>query len=262
MNLSQLSLAELERHFRAVTEEATLERLTLALRCDSRVGARSLAARWARRLARGRAERLRVAQLFALRGSLLRRGVRVVAGVDEVGVGPLAGPVVAAAVVLPERVELPGLRDSKRLSRTARDRLEAAIQQQAQAIAIGSVEPVEIDRLNIYRAALEAMRRAVKALATPPDHLLVDARTVPGVAAPQTAIVRGDDLDGSIAAASIVAKVHRDSIMDRLDAIYPGYGFGRHMGYGTPQHLAALQRLGPSPVHRRSFAPVAAFLPA
>jgi ribonuclease HII len=109
----------------------------------------------------------------------------------------------------------------------------------------------------VYRAALEAMRRAVLALGVAPDHLLVDARTVPGVTAPQTPLVGGDARDGSIAAASIVAKVHRDALMGRLDALHPGYGFARHKGYGTAEHLAALRRLGPSPVHRRSFAPVA-----
>src|SRR5690606_14347445 len=168
-----------------------------------------------------------------------------VAGVDEVGMGPLAGPVVAAAVVLPDRVELPGLDDSKRLLRGERERLAAAIRGQALAIAIGEVWPAELDRLNVYRAGLEAMRRAVAALAPAPEHLLVDARTVPGTAVPQTPIVQGDARDGSIAAASIVAKVHRDAIMRRLEDEHPGYGFARHMGYATREHLAALRRLGP-----------------
>jgi ribonuclease HII len=171
--------------------------------------------------------------------------------------GPLAGPVVAVAVILPERVDLAGLKDSKQLAPRAREKLAARIREQALACSAGKVPPAEIDRLNIRRAGLEAMRRAVVGLGLAPDHVLVDAHTIPGVAVAQTAIVGGDACDGSIAAASIVAKVHRDAIMRHLDDRYPGYGFRQHMGYGTEQHLAALRRLGPSPVHRRSFAPVA-----
>jgi ribonuclease HII len=170
--------------------------------------------------------------------------------------GPLAGPVVAAAVVLPERVALRGLDDSKRVPAPERERLAAAIRDQALALAIGEVWPDEIRRLNVYRAGLEAMRRAVLALGTPPDHVLVDARTIPGIEAPQTPLVGGDARDGSIAAASIVAKVYRDALMVRLDADFPGYGFAEHKGYATASHLAALRRSGPCPLHRRSFAPV------
>jgi ribonuclease HII len=162
---------------------------------------------------------------------------------------------VAAAVILPARVALTGLDDSKQVVRAARERLDAAIRAQALAIGIGEVWPEELDRLNVYRAGLEAMRRAVSALAIAPDHVLVDARTIPRIEAPQTALVRGDSRDGSIAAASIVAKVHRDAIMLRLEREHPGYGFARHMGYATREHLHALARLGPSPMHRRSFAP-------
>jgi ribonuclease HII len=210
-----------------------------------------------RRLARLRAERARQARLFALRARLRRGGLLHVAGVGEVGVGPLAGPVVAAAVILPDRVDLPGLADSKQLSRAARERLAAAIRAQASALGIGEVWPPELDQLNVYRAALEAMRRAVAALAPAAQHVLVDARRIPDIVAPQTALVGGDACDGSIAAASIVAKVYRDAIMRRLDGEHPGYGFARHMGYATAEHLAALRRLGPSRVHRRSFAPCA-----
>jgi ribonuclease HII len=163
---------------------------------------------------------------------------------------------VAAAVVLPDQIDLPGLNDSKLLTPAARERLEARIGEQAVAVAVAEVSRADIDRLDIRRASLEAMRRAVEALAVVPDHVLVDARTIPGIAMPQTALIHGDAIDGSIAAASIVAKVHRDAIMRRLHLSYPEYGFARHMGYATPQHLAALRRLGPTPAHRRSFAPV------
>jgi ribonuclease HII len=227
-----------------------------ALRGDPRRGARALLARVERRRLAHRAETARVARLFARRQQLLDAGARWVAGVDEVGVGPLAGPVVAAAVVLPERVDLPGLDDSKKLTPAARERLAAGIHEQAVAVRVAEVSRDEIDRTNILRASLEAMRRAVTGLDVQPDHVLVDARTIPGVDAPQTPIVHGDAEDGSIAAASIVAKVHRDAIMQQLHERYPGYGFGRHMGYPTRQHLEALRRLGPTPVHRRSFSPV------
>jgi len=207
-----------------------------------------------------RRERRRLAGLFALRARLLRAGARIVAGVDEVGVGPLAGPLVACAVILPERVELPGLDDSKRLSPQARERLAVKIREQALALGLGFLTPQEVDAFNVHRASLEAMRRAVLQLAMMPDHVLVDARTIPGITPPQTALVHGDAVDGSIAAASIVAKVHRDAFMVQLHERFPGYGFAGHKGYPTREHLAALRRLGPSPMHRRSFAPVAELL--
>ena len=233
-----------------------LARLARALGADPRAGARALAELAERRIEAARRERRRLAALFALRRALLRAGARAVAGVDEAGMGPLAGPVVAAAVVLPARVHLPGLDDSKRLPAPERERLAAAIHASALAVAVAELWPDEIDRRNIYRAGLEAMRRAVAALAVAPDHVLVDARTIPDLAVPQTPLVGGDALDGSIAAASIVAKVHRDALMRRLDAEYPGYGFAQHKGYATASHLAALRSRGPSPVHRRSFVPV------
>lgn len=236
---------------------ASLRRLAGALDADPRRGARALAERCRRRAAELDREARRFARLLRLRARLAAGGARVVAGVDEVGVGPLAGPVVAAAVVLPPRPRLPGLDDSKRLTRLARERLAEAIAGQAEDCAVAEVWVEEIDRRNIYQAALVAMQRAVEGLADRPDHVLVDARRIPGIAVPQTPIVGGDGCDASIAAASVVAKVHRDRIMERLDGTYPGYGFARHMGYATREHLRALRRLGVTPVHRRSFSPVA-----
>ncbi len=188
--------------------------------------------------------------------ALWESGVARVGGVDEVGVGPLAGPVVAAAVVLPPSIAIDGVRDSKKVSAARREVLAVAIVAEAMDHAIGVVSPAEVDRLNPYHGALEAMRRAVLGLAEPPEHLLVDARTVPGTPIAQTAIVRGDATVYSIAAASIVAKVHRDQIMAELDAVHPGYGFARNAGYGTAEHMRALESLGPCPAHRRTFAPV------
>lgn len=194
--------------------------------------------------------------LLRVERSLWRMGLTKVAGVDEVGVGPLAGPVVAAAVILPPSVRLRGIDDSKRLSQALRAELAEKIRAGALGVGIGVVEVDDIDRLNIYRAALEAMRRAVDALPVVPDHIVVDARHIPGVGVPQTPLIDGDARSYCVAAASIVAKVERDRMMEALDVQYPEYGFRTHMGYGTPQHLAAIDRFGPSPIHRRSFAPV------
>jgi len=257
MSAAGMPLAALRARCLATQSDAERERWLALLRADPRRGARSLVLALERRARAERAERARLRGLFALRARLLAAGARRVAGVDEVGMGPLAGPVIAAAVIFDHEPALPGLDDSKRLSRTARERLAEAIHAQALGVGFGVVEPAEIDRLNIHRAGLEAMRRAVLALAAEPDHVLVDARTIPALACRQTAIVGGDAKDASIAAASIVAKVARDALMRQLDERHPGWGFAEHMGYPTPRHLEALARLGPSPVHRRSFAPVA-----
>jgi ribonuclease HII len=246
------SLEQLAARLAAARSRPALHRLAASLRGDDRCGARALLRGCERQLA----ERRRLARLFARRERLRGAGARFVAGVDEVGVGPLAGPVVAAAVVLGDDVDLPGLDDSKCLTAAMRERLAREIRERAVAWAVAEVEAAEVDRLNVYRAALEAMRRAVLGLAVVPDHLLVDARRIPGVDPPQTALVDGDACDGSIAAASIVAKVHRDALMQRLDRRFPGYGFARHKGYATREHLRALHALGPCGVHRRSFAPV------
>ena len=189
---------------------------------------------------------------------LWRVGIRYVAGVDEVGMGPLAGPVVAAAVVLPPETRLDGVADSKVLRPAVREQLAAEIHRRALAVGIGLVEPDEIDRINIYQAGLRACRLAVEALGITPGFVLVDGREIPGLPMPQSAYPKGDSFVCSIAAASIVAKVHRDAPMRALDARYPEYGFAHHMGYSTAEHFAAIRAHGPSPVHRRSFAPVRA----
>jgi ribonuclease HII len=257
-----LPLAEVRRRLKDAADALSRAEWLAALREDPRAGAQALARALERRIGAELAEAERLEALFSRRRALRAAGMRCIAGVDEVGVGPLAGPVVAAAVVLPDDARLPGLDDSKRVDARARERLAAAIHAQAIAVAIGEVEPGEIDRLNIFRATLLAMGRAVAALGATPDHVLVDARTIPGLAVPQTAIIHGDALDASIAAASIVAKVHRDALMRKLETVYPGYGFARNVGYPTPEHLAALARRGPSPIHRHSFAPVAASMKA
>ena len=207
-----------------------------------------------------RDESARLLALTAHERRLWRRGVIRVAGVDEVGVGPLAGPVVAGAVMLPPDTFIPGVNDSKKLTAQQRDRLAAAIREEAWAMGIGAATVEEIDRLNILQASRLAMQRAVLALTLEPEHLLVDARTVPNVTMPQQGIVHGDALSQSIAAASIIAKVFRDDLMAELGRTYPGYGFEQHAGYPTVSHLKALKRLGPCAIHRRSFGPVKAAL--
>jgi len=187
---------------------------------------------------------------------LRRAGFRSIAGLDEVGRGSLAGPVVAAAVVLPARPRIRGLRDSKVLVRSRREALYEEIVARADAIGVGCVEVEIIDRINILQATKLAMREALAHLPEPPDHLLIDALTIREAAYPQRAIIDGDAISASIAAASIVAKVTRDRICDEMDARFPGYGFARHKGYGTRRHYAALMREGPCEWHRRSFAPI------
>ena len=181
----------------------------------------------------------------------------LVAGVDEVGRGPLAGPVVAAAVILPEGWECPGLTDSKKLSAQRRNALDARIRNEAVAWSLGRAEAAEIDELNIHAATLLAMQRAVAGLEPVPAHLLVDGRFTPGGPWTAEAIVGGDGTVAAISAASIIAKVARDALLVDLHVQYPDYGFDRHAGYPTAFHREALARLGPCPEHRRSFAPVA-----
>ncbi len=186
----------------------------------------------------------------------IAEGLWPLAGVDEVGRGPLAGPVVAAAVILDPQAVPDGLDDSKNLTPARRDELFALIAQSALAIGIASATAAEIDTINIRQATLLAMRRAVAALALPPAFVLVDGNDPPTLACPAESVIGGDAQIASIAAASIVAKVTRDAMMARLCARYPAYGFSLHAGYGTPRHRAALQAHGPCPEHRYSFAPV------
>jgi ribonuclease HII len=179
-----------------------------------------------------------------------------IAGVDEVGRGPLAGPVVAAAVILDPEQPIEGLADSKKLSEKRREALDRAIRERALCWALGRAEPEEIDRINILQASLLAMQRAVAGLATQPGLALVDGNRAPQLACRVRTIVGGDATEPSIGAASIIAKVARDREMVELDARYPGYGLAKHKGYPTKQHMEALQLLGVTEIHRRSFGPV------
>ncbi len=195
----------------------------------------------------------KLALMSAYENALREQGARYVAGVDEVGRGPLAGPVVAAAVILPADFDVLGVDDSKKLSEKKREELFEQIKEKAVAYAIGMRDPQRIDAINILEATKEAMADAILGLGVEPDHVLIDALTLKDVPIRQTGIVKGDARSVSIAAASILAKVTRDRMMVEYDAQYPGYGFAQNKGYGTAAHYAGLKTLGLTPIHRRSF---------
>ena len=191
--------------------------------------------------------------LWEIERSCFARGIGLVCGADEAGAGPLAGAVYAAAVILPPGLELEGLNDSKKVSPRKREELFAQIQAQAVAWAVASVDEGEIDRINILNARMLAMDRAIQALDPAPEYALIDGNRNTGIRCPNETVVKGDGRSASIAAASILAKVSRDRYMKEMDARYPGYGFARHKGYPTKAHYEALRRLGPCPIHRRTF---------
>jgi len=201
-------------------------------------------------------ERRRLYRLHSFERDAWKSGARFVCGIDEAGRGPLAGPVVACAVVVDKPIYLEFLNDSKIVPVARRELLNHAIRTRVIACSIGSASPGEIDRYNILAATKVAMGRALAGLGVSPCQVFVDAVNIPQCLFPQRPIIDGDAKCAVIAAASILAKVHRDSWMCEYDSLYPEYGFAQHKGYGTPEHLAALSRLGPSPIHRRSFSPV------
>jgi ribonuclease HII len=254
-DFADLSIVDLRCRFVDRGEPLTSAQLA-RLRAEPRAGARAVAAAVDRRARAERTEEERLDRLTEYERQLWDAGVVRVGGTDEVGMAPLAGPVIAAAVILAPGARLRGVDDSKKLSPEQRARLEPEIRRAAVAWAIGRAEVEEIDRINIYQAGLLALKRAVLALSPQPEHLLVDARRL-DLALPQQPILQGDAKSLTIGAASIVAKVHRDRLMAELDARHPGYRLAENKGYPTPDHLEALERLGPSPIHRRSFAPVA-----
>ncbi len=253
--LARMSVAELRIHFLGRERPLTAE-CEAALAADLRAGAQAVYQAVLKRRRENRSEGQRLRHLLEWESRLWAAGVTRIAGVDEVGVAPLAGPVLAAAVILPRDFRPRGIDDSKQLDAAARERLAAEIKASAVAWAVGASSVEEVDRINIYRASLLAMRRAVEGLAVAPEHLLIDARKLPELKVPQDGIVHGDALSLTIAAASIVAKTTRDALMTELDAVHPGYGFARHKGYPTAEHFRALRQLGACPLHRRSFAPV------
>ena len=225
-----------------------------ALEIDTRQGAHHLARQIRVRYRSNRSEGQRLHTLLRFEIELWSQGYSLVAGIDEAGMAPLAGPVVAGAVILPKNYKLRGLNDSKKiLDAETRQELAAQIKQDAVCWSFGFAEVEEIDRINIYHAGLLAMQRALQGLACLPDFVLVDARKIPHCPSPQRGIIRGDALSASIAAASIIAKTTRDAHMLEMDTLYAGYGFASHKGYPTPEHCRALKQLGALPIHRRSF---------
>ena len=195
----------------------------------------------------------RISQMLAYEQALWDKGVQFVAGIDEAGRGPLAGPVVAAAVVFPMDIAIPGIKDSKVLSASRRERLYDSILQQALEVTTGIVHEKEIDHINILQVTYLAMRKAIGSLKIRPGHLLIDGRPMPENFYPQTAIVQGDKKCYSVAAASIIAKVTRDRMMVEYDEMFPRYGFAQHKGYGTKAHFEAIRKHGPCEIHRKSF---------
>jgi ribonuclease HII len=250
------SIPELKERF-VDRERPVPKGLIEALESDARHGAQHLAKQIRARWRKNRAEGQRLHNLLRFEIELWAEGFNLVAGVDEAGMAPLAGPVIAGACILPRDYKLRGLNDSKQiLDETLRYELAKQIKADAIAWSVGRAEVEEIDALNIYHAGLLAMRRAVEGLGSQPDFVLVDARRIPYCTAPQRGIIKGDTLSASIAAASIIAKTTRDALMCEFDAVHPGYNFASHKGYPTPEHCRLLKELGAVSIHRRSFARV------
>ena len=222
---------------------------------DGRAGVQAAISKRKRELQKQVDEDLRLEKMLAYEKELYTQGIHLIAGVDEVGRGPLAGPVVAAAVILPKACKIPGLNDSKKIPKAKHKEIYEAVLQNAIAIGVGVKDNHVIDQVNIYEATKLAMMEAIGQLEPQPQHLLIDAMKL-DLPISQTSIIKGDANSLSIAAASIVAKVTRDQMMEEFDCEYPGYDFTQNAGYGTTNHLAGLHKLGVTPIHRRSFEPV------
>jgi len=251
--LQALPLSELKSRFEARAPTAA-ERA--ALESDRRAGARALPGKLEAAKEREKQLDRELRKRQAYERELWDEGLTLVAGCDEAGVSPLAGPIVAAAVILSPHDVITGVDDSKKLSPETRERLFDEVKSRAVTWGIGEAQPDEVDRLNPYHAGILAMSRALHALDPRPEHVLLDARRVPDFSVPQTPIIKGDALSHTIGAASILAKVHRDRLMVRYDAQFPGYGLAEHKGYPVAAHVAALMKLGPCAIHRRSYRPV------
>ena len=257
--MTQTSLTDIKRRY--VLEGRPLNAaIEAALRADRRPGARAILKAIERRRFENRAEGQRLRKLMRYEWSLWDRGVLQVAGVDEAGMSPLAGPVSAAAVMFAPGASISGVDDSKKLCAAERERLAAEIKRTAVAWSVGFAEVSEIDAINIYWASQLAMKRAIAGLKMRPLYILIDGRRIKDMEIAQQPIIRGDAKSLTIAAASILAKTARDALMHEFDARHPGYGFAKHKGYPVPEHLAALKALGACPIHRTSFGPVRSVL--
>ncbi len=250
-NLTTMTIAQIRAHIKSINrpDEAYLR----ALEQDPRAGVRAIAEQVRKKQKAQAREKARLEQMLTIEKKLRERGIQHIAGVDEAGRGPLAGPVVAAAVILPLDTLISGLNDSKALSEKRRAELFETIHNTALAIGVGKASPQEIDKYNIRNATHQAMCEALTALSISPDRVLIDGNAIPGSPFPEQAVIGGDRASLSIAAASVIAKVTRDRLMIDYHAQYPAYGFASHKGYGSADHLAALQKHGPCPIHRQSF---------
>jgi ribonuclease HII len=249
-DFARMTVEEISRYLKEAAPTAADISL---LHRDSRSGVRRLAERLSARAEAERKEQERLLAMLSYERAARENGYTYIAGVDEAGRGPLAGPVMAAAVILPEDFYLPGINDSKKLSPAKREELYTAITRDALAWGVGVGEVCEIEQYNILNATKLAMGRALLSLAIEPDFVLLDALELDGLPVPQLGLVSGDSLSQSVAAASILAKVTRDRWMCEMDKVFPGYGFALHKGYPTPEHRQALERLGPCDMHRISF---------
>lgn len=248
---SEMNLEKIQGYLNEMAEDQIVVVLD-ELRADGRKGVQRLVHHYEKQARKREEEHQRLRVLYEKERMLYSKGYQFIAGIDEVGRGPLAGPVVAACVILPLGLELKGLNDSKKVHPKRRAELAEIIKKKAVAWSVGRVEHQEIDRLNILQATKKAMIQGVEGLCPSPDYLLIDALRLP-LPIPQEGIVEGDSRCAAIAAASIIAKTYRDTFMEMIDQLYPEYGFKDHKGYGTPRHLEALERYGPCPLHRRSF---------
>lgn len=248
--MEKVAISEIKNEFMAA-EDTALPFLISTYEADDRAGVQALIAKARKTLEKLESERVRTEKLKEYENQYPQ--AQYICGIDEVGRGPLAGPVVAAAVVLPKDCDILYINDSKKLNAATRERLYDEIRQKAIAVGVGCISPQRIDEINILQATYEAMRQAIGNLGITPDILLNDAVTIPGVDIPQVPIIKGDAKSISIGAASIIAKVTRDRMMEEYGNFFPGYGFEKHVGYGTAEHIEALKKMGPTPIHRRSF---------
>ncbi|MCE5287073.1 MAG: ribonuclease HII [Pelosinus sp.] len=253
MNRTSMTVADITGLL--AKDEVSLESIAL-FKQDKRISVKRLIERWQQRQAQIAADRARVAELYVQEHALIAEGCTIIAGVDEAGRGPLAGPVVVGSVILPADAYLPLLNDSKKLTAEQRNKLYFAIKEQALAVNYEIVDREEIDRVNIYQATIAGMYRVIAGLKVKPEGVLIDAVPLPELSMTSVSLIGGDAISASIAAASIIAKVERDRLMMELDKEYPMYGFARHKGYGTKEHIAAIRKYGPCPIHRRSFEPI------
>ncbi|EEL49715.1 ribonuclease HII [Bacillus mycoides] len=251
--MQKVTIQEAECLLQEITNEED-ERFQMLTK-DERKGVQKLILKWYKQKELAQKEKEKFLEMSKYEKALREKGLAYIAGIDEVGRGPLAGPVVTAAVVLPEDFYIPGLNDSKKLSEAKRERFYDEINAKAIAIGVGIISPQVIDEINIYQATKRAMLDAIANLSCTPEHLLIDAMKLPSPI-PQTSIVKGDTKSISISAASIIAKVTRDCMMKELGKEHPEYGFEQHMGYGTKQHLQAIETYGVLEEHRKTFAPI------